>query len=42
MIVEVNERAIKDLSKIDRQEAVKIFAKIEKLEEFPRVANLKS
>ncbi len=41
MTVEVNYKAIKDLSKINKQEALKIFSKIEKLEEFPKVANLK-
>jgi len=41
MIVAVNDRAIKDLSKIDKQEAIKVFSKIENLKDFPKVANLK-
>ena len=41
MIVELDDKAMKDLSKIDKKNAVKIFSKIEKLEDFPRVANFK-
>ena len=41
MIVKIDDKAIKDLSKIDRKSAVKVFSKIEKLEDFPRVANFK-
>lgn len=41
MVVRLDEKAIKDLSKIDKQEAKKIFLKIENLEDFPKVANLK-
>ena len=41
MLVELTEKAIKDLGKIDKHNALKIFSKIEKLEEFPKVANLK-
>jgi len=41
MIVKIDDKAIKDLSKINKPDAIKIFDKIEKLEEFPKVANLK-
>ncbi len=41
MIIKLNNKAIKDLSKIDKQEALKIFSKIENLKDFPRVANFK-
>ena len=41
MLVNLNDKAIKDLSKIDKQDALKIFSKIENLQEFPKVANLK-
>ena len=41
MVVELTDKAIKDLSKINRQDALKIFSKIESLKDFPQVANLK-
>lgn len=41
MIVELTDKAIKDLSKINRQDGLKIFSKIENLKDFPQVANLK-
>jgi len=41
MLVKLDDKAIKDLSKIDKNTAVKIFSKIEKLKEFPQVSNLK-
>lgn len=41
MIVSLDDKAIKDLSKIDKPEALKIFSKIETLQDFPKVANLK-
>ncbi|MEA1920790.1 MAG: type II toxin-antitoxin system RelE/ParE family toxin [Campylobacterota bacterium] len=41
MLVKLNDKAIKDLSKIDKLEASKIFSKIENLKDFPKVANLK-
>ena len=41
MLVQLNDKAIKDLSKLDKKEAIKIFSKIENLEDFPKVANLK-
>jgi len=41
MLVTLNDKAIKDLSKIDKREASKIFSKIENLKDFPKVANFK-
>ncbi len=41
MIVTIDDKALKDLSKIDKKEAINIFSKIEQLENFPKVANLK-
>ena len=41
MLVKLTDKAIKDLSKIDRQDALKIFSKIENLKDFPQVANFK-
>lgn len=41
MIVSLDDKAIKDLSKINKPEALKIFSKIEILQDFPKVANLK-
>ena len=41
MVVELTDKAIKDLSKINKQDALKIFSKIENLKDFPQVANLK-
>ena len=41
MLVKLDDKAIKDLSKIDKNTAVKIFSKIENLKEFPQVSNLK-
>jgi len=41
MFVKLDDKAIKDLSKLNKQEASKILLKIEKLQEFPKVANLK-
>jgi len=41
MLVKLNDKAIKDLSKINKQDAIKIFLKIENLQDFPKVANLK-
>lgn len=41
MIVEINKRAIKDLSKVDKNEAHKILLKIETLEDFPDIPNYK-
>jgi len=41
MIVKIDDKAIKDLSKIHKAEVSKIFSKIEELEKFPHVPNLK-
>jgi mRNA interferase RelE/StbE len=41
MKVEIDDKAIKDLSKIDKKEAIKILNKIENLQDFPQVANIK-
>ena len=41
MIVEIDSKALKDLSKIQKQEIKKILSKIELLEEYPDVANIK-
>ena len=41
MIVKIDDKAIKDLSKIHKVDARKIFSKIEVLEKFPQVPNLK-
>lgn len=41
MTVKIDDKAIKDLSKIHKAEVSKIFSKIEKLEKFPHVPNLK-
>lgn len=41
MIIQIDDKAIKDLSKIHKSEASKILSKIEELEKFPKVPNLK-
>ena len=41
MIVKIDDKAVKDLSKIDKTEASKILSKIEELEKYPNVPNLK-
>ncbi len=41
MTVEIDSKALKDLSKIQKQEAKKILSKIELLENYPDVANIK-
>ena len=41
MIVEINKKAIKDLSKIDNKEVDKILLKIDTLKDFPNVPNYK-
>ncbi len=41
MKVKIDDKAIKDLSKIDKKEAIKILNKIENLQDFPQVANIK-
>ena len=41
MKIKIDDKAIKDLAKIDKKEVIKIFEKIEKLRDFPRVSNFK-
>lgn len=41
MMVRIDKRAIKDLSKLDKKEAQKILLKIDTLENFPNVVNCK-
>jgi mRNA interferase RelE/StbE len=41
MIVEIDSKALKDLTKIHKQEVKKIFSKIELLENYPDVSNIK-
>lgn len=41
MTVLIDDKAIKDLSKIHTQDVKKILSKIEALEEYPEVANIK-
>ncbi|CAA6805230.1 MAG: RelE/StbE replicon stabilization toxin [uncultured Sulfurovum sp.] len=41
MNVVIDDKAIKDLSKIQKQEVKKILLKIEALEDYPDVANIK-
>jgi len=41
MQIKIDDKAIKDLAKIDKKEALKILEKIEKLKDFPRVSNFK-
>lgn len=41
MRVEILDIALKDLKQIDKSEVIKIFHKIESLENFPKVSNIK-
>jgi len=41
MVIEIDSKALKDLSKIQKQEVKKILSKIELLENYPDVANIK-
>jgi mRNA interferase RelE/StbE len=41
MIVKINKKAIKDLSKIDKKEVDKILLKVETLKDFPDIPNYK-
>jgi mRNA interferase RelE/StbE len=41
MQVEIDEKALKDLQKIDKRNASKILNKIESLEKFPEIPNFK-
>lgn len=41
MKIQIDDKAIKDLSKLHKQEAKKILSKIEALENYPNVSNIK-
>ena len=41
MIVEIDDKALKDLSKIQKQKVKKILSKIELLENYPNATNIK-
>jgi len=41
MIIKIDDNAIKELSKIDKSNANKILIKIETLEDFPKISNIK-
>ena len=41
MIVEIDSKALKDLSKIHKSEVKKIISKIEGLEKYPNISNIK-
>jgi len=41
MIVVIDDKAFKDLSKLDKKEASRLFEKIEALQDFPDIANIK-
>jgi mRNA interferase RelE/StbE len=41
MIVQIDDKAMKDLSRLDKKEATKILIKIESLESFPNVSSVK-
>ncbi len=41
MTIQIDDKAFKDLSKIHKQEVKKILSKIELLEDYPDVANIK-
>ena len=41
MIVDIDDKAIKDLSKLDKAEAKKILSKISELEKYPHIPNIK-
>jgi len=41
MIVKIDDKALKDLSKIHKGEVAKIISKIEELEKFPHIPNIK-
>jgi len=42
MIVKFDDEAIKNLKKIDKKVAKKIFQKIEYLKDFPQITNIKN
>jgi len=41
MIIKLDDEAIKNLKKLDKNSATKIFQKIEKLKDFPKITNIK-
>jgi len=41
MIVEIDSKALKDLTKLHKQEVKKILSKIELLEDYPNISNIK-
>jgi mRNA interferase RelE/StbE len=41
MIIEIDSKALKDLSKIHKSEVKKIISKIEELEKYPNISNIK-
>ena len=41
MTIRIDDKALKDLSKVHTSEVKKILSKIEELEQFPKVPNLK-
>ena len=41
MQIKIDNSAIKELSKINKSDAIKILAKIETLKDFPNISNLK-
>ena len=41
MIVEIDSKALKDLLKIHKSEVKKIISKIEELEKYPNISNIK-
>ena len=41
MIIKIQERAKKDLKRIDKQNVIKILKNIKKLENYPNISNIK-
>jgi len=41
MQIEIKRSAVKDLEKIDKKERIRIYEALEKLRDFPNVANVK-
>ncbi len=41
MTVVIDDKAFKDLSKLDKKEASRLFEKIEALQDFPNISNIK-
>ena len=42
MKIKIQERAKKDLKKIDKQNVIKILKNIQKLENYPNISNIKT